>query len=292
MRNATRYHVDSTKGFDLEAIEFREIQPGSEIRESVGVVPMWSGVDMKAWDGAYAFRVRVDTRRPNATKVRERVRQMVEVELEHGAAIVGPKKRRELKALAEEELIFEAEIKMKMIEVYILGEDLLIGSASDSDVDRVVGLLRKVGIAPEPVFPWGQDVADGSSGREFLGRLSMSRGEELWINSVDGAVKINLPEGRVSATGSIGQVLSLLHNKPHEIISAKVILGMDAEGGEFHLDGFPWRIRGLSGRPILTPITPGANERAELGIAHAEDVLSIFHELDASYRKIMGEVAP
>ena len=80
------------EGPDFEAVAFHAIEPGSEVRERMGVVPFELEAPYEVGVGRWVFRVRIDRRRPDATAVRERVRELVRLEMEQsGAPFVGPK---------------------------------------------------------------------------------------------------------------------------------------------------------------------------------------------------------
>jgi len=108
------------EGPDFEAVSFLAIEPGSEVRERMGVVPFELDSPYEVGAGRWAFRVRIDRRRPDPTAVRERLRELVKSEMEQtGAPFVGPKKRKELKALAEQELLVGQRPSTRLVECVI-----------------------------------------------------------------------------------------------------------------------------------------------------------------------------
>ena len=94
---------------DFEPAAFREIMPGSQVRESVGFVPFEPEAPYEVGAQRWAFRVRIDRLKADPTGVRERLKQLVKTEMEQsGLPFVGSKKRKELRHLAEEELLVRA----------------------------------------------------------------------------------------------------------------------------------------------------------------------------------------
>ena len=88
---ATRFGVVARPTeIDFDSAAFREITPGSEVRRRVGFLPFEPGAPYEVGAARFAFRVRVDTVKPDPTAVRERVRGLIQAELEAtGSAFVG-----------------------------------------------------------------------------------------------------------------------------------------------------------------------------------------------------------
>ena len=89
----TRFNVVvPPEGPDFERARFWEIEPGSEVRERMGFVPFELDATYEAAQGRYVFRVRVDRIRPDATAVKERLRELMKTEMEAtGRTFVGSK---------------------------------------------------------------------------------------------------------------------------------------------------------------------------------------------------------
>src|SRR5262245_64606496 len=74
--SVTRFNaVAPPEGPDFDGISFRAIEPGSEVRERIGVVPFELDAGWEIGARRWAFRVRIDRRRPDPTAVRERLRE-------------------------------------------------------------------------------------------------------------------------------------------------------------------------------------------------------------------------
>ena len=99
----TRFNVVvPPEGPDFERARFWEIEPGSEVRERMGFVPFELDAPWEVAQGRYVFRLRIDRIRPDATAVKERLRELVKAEMEAtGKTFVGPKTRKKLRDLAE-----------------------------------------------------------------------------------------------------------------------------------------------------------------------------------------------
>src|SRR5262249_28018848 len=116
------------EGPDFEAVAFLALQPGAGVRGRVGVGPLELHAPYEGGQGRRAFRVRIDRRRPDATAVRERLRELVRLEMEQtGAPFVGPKKRKQLKTIAEHELLIGQRPSTRLVECVIDGPVLYIG---------------------------------------------------------------------------------------------------------------------------------------------------------------------
>src|SRR5688500_11941065 len=85
---------------DFERARFEEIPPASEVRERIGFVPFEPGAPYEVGTRRFAFRVRIDRRKPDPTAVRERLADLVRTEMEaSGRDWVGSKRKRELRQL-------------------------------------------------------------------------------------------------------------------------------------------------------------------------------------------------
>ena len=62
-------------GPDFERVRFFAIEPGSEVRERMGIVPFELDAPYEVGKGRWAFRVRIDRIKPDPTSVRERVKE-------------------------------------------------------------------------------------------------------------------------------------------------------------------------------------------------------------------------
>lgn len=236
--SVTRFHAAAPPEPDFERAAFREIPPGSEVRESVGFVPYEPEAPYEVGARRWAFRVRVDTLRPDPTAVRERVKELVRTEMEMtGAPSVGPKKRKKLRHLAEEELVVRAAPRSKVIECAIDGDTLYVGSTAKRYLGTVVLLLRQAGVESAPKAPWldrdlpeleseiveFRDEGQSVYGCRFLRALVGDM--DFMVEPETGRVKLATREARVTLAG---EVLSDLHryiDEGAEILSAKLLNG-------------------------------------------------------------------
>ena len=272
---------------DFDAARFTEIQPGSEVRERSGFVAMEPEAPYQVGHERFAFRVRQDQLKPDPTAVRERVKDLIRIELDTtGAGAVGPKKRKQLRELAEEELIVRSSPRSKIVEGLIDGETLYIASTAKSFLGTVLLLLRQVGVVVEPFAPW---TADGSGeeveselveirepghsvlGCRFLKALLEDR--ELLVEPVSGSVRLQTREARVSLTGAVLPELLRYVEQEVEILSAKLTTGEIT----FRLDGPSFRVTGLAIE------TERHDHWTELLDERVEKISAAFELLDAKY---------
>ena len=253
--SVTRFNLPvRPQEIDFDEAAFRAIAPGSEVRESVGFVPVEPEADYRVGAARWAFRVRVDRLRADPTTVRERVKQLVAAELEAtGAPFVGPKKRRQLKNLAEEELIVQSTPRSKIIECAIDGDVLYVASTAKGQLGQVVTLLRRVGVTADPKAPWvdRQDPDPDSDliemrepgesvlGCRFLNALLGDR--LLTFEPVSGRVVLQTRQAKVTLAGEVLPDLLRYAERGAEILSAKLTTGEVT----FRLDGPTWRVSSL-----------------------------------------------
>ncbi|HEX2254577.1 MAG TPA: hypothetical protein VHQ65_15010 [Thermoanaerobaculia bacterium] len=295
--SVTRYNVTARPAGPppLDEVAFREIDPASEVRESVGLLPFEPEADYQVGHDRYAFRLRVDKRRPDPTAVRERVRQLVAVELETtGVPFVGPKKRRALRELAEEEILPDTSPRTSIVECVLDGHVLYVGSTAKNTLGQVLTLLRKVGVSADPKTPWldrgepqtESDLVEmrepGASvlGCRFLAGLVGDR--EITFEPESGSVRLRTPEARVTLVGAILSDLIRYTERGVEVLSGKLTTGEVA----FRLDGPTWRISGLK-------VETGRHDHWwELLDERLEGIAAVFERLDAKYEELDPAAQP
>lgn len=254
--SVTRYRVP-VRPVELEfegPAAFREIPPGSEVRESIGFVPYEPGAEYEVGAARWAFRVRVDTLKPDPVMVRERVKQLVATEMEEsGKSFVGAHKLRQLKQLAEEELILGAVPTSKIVECALDGDVLYVGTTAKGQLGRVTTLLRKIGVAAQPKAPWvdreesdpaDEQLAGGEPGQSILGCrfLAALLGDPLLtFEPVDGRAVLQTERAKVSLTGQVTRDLVRYVEEGAEILSGRLTTGEIS----FNLDGTTWKVSGL-----------------------------------------------
>ena len=254
--SATRFQVVSLPAepdFDAEA--FREIAPGSEVRESIGFVPFEPGASWVAGTRRFAARVRLDKLAPDPTAVRERFRDLLQVEREEsGVAQVNPKKRRELKALAEEELIVRATPRSRIVETVVDGDVLHVATTANLHLGKILSLYRRIGVIADFKTPWNDlgepdaeseilDLGDpmkSAHGARFL--RDIIEDPEIRYEPVGGYVTLQTRYARVTLTGAILRDLYRYLEEDSEITSAKLI----TQHNTFRLDGLTFRLSGCN----------------------------------------------
>src|SRR6185295_5709944 len=152
----TRFNVAMpAEGPDFERARFWEIEPGSEVRERIGFVPFELDAPYEVGKGRYAFRVRIDRIRPDATAVKERLRELVKAELEAtGRPFAGAKTRRKLRELAEAESAMRQAPRTRILECCIDGPLLYVASTAKTHLGTVLTLLRQAGVEGDFKAPW------------------------------------------------------------------------------------------------------------------------------------------
>jgi hypothetical protein len=275
------------EGPDFERITFYAIEPGSEVRERAGVVPFESEAPFEIAKGRYAFRVRIDRRRPDATAVKERVRELVRTEMEAtGAPFVGPKTRKRLRELAEQELLAGQAPKVKIVECLLDGALLHVNSTAKTILGTVQTLLRQAGVATDFKAPWLDEApeADETSsivlpkepGESVLGcrflKLLLEE-PEVMVEPEAGSVRLMTRDARISLTGGVLPELFHYLEQGAEILSAKLFVGT-----------IPLRFEALSYRLQALKLEPVQTEHWTLDLdARLEQINGVWELLDGKY---------
>lgn len=279
---------------DFERAAFREIPPGSELRESAGFVPFEPGEAYRVGDARWFFRLRVDRVRPDATAVRERVRQLVAAEREAtGADFVGPKKRRRLREMAEEELAMRTSPRSAIVEGALDGDWVWIGTTAKSRIGTVLQLLRRIEVIADYTAPWierdepeaesalieitepGQSVA----GCRFLRELVGDR--EVMVEPESGSVRLQTAEAKVGLTGAVLNELHRYLERGAEPLAAKLVTGE----ASFRFDALSYRVAGLKVE------TARHGHWTELLDERLERIAAVFEMLDRKYGELMAKAA-
>ncbi len=290
--SVTRYNVLACPSeLDFAPAEFREISPGSSIREAVGFVPFEPEAAYEVGASRWAFRVRIDKLKADPTAVRERCKQLIKTELEEsGLPFVGAKKRKELRHLAEEELIVKQVPKSTMIECCLDGKLLWIGSTAKAYLGTVILLLRRIGVQSEPKTPWHDqglpeaysdivettDQAESVHGCHFLRELLGDR--DFLYEPESGRVRLATHDARIGLTGGVLPELHRYIQKGAEVLAGKLLSGETT----FTLDGPTFR---LSGVKVAAVKTPHWSEALDVRLAQIE---GIYDRLDAKFKQLMA----
>jgi hypothetical protein len=284
------------EGPDFDAVAFSAIEPGSEVRERLGVVPFELGAPYEIGARRWAFRVRIDRRRPDANAVRERVRELVQLEREQsGAPFVGPKKRKELKAIAEHELLVGQRPSTRLVECVLDGSLLYIASTAKAHLGAVLTLLRQAEVAAEWKAPWLDEApeADESSdivvpkepGQSVLGcrfLKALLEDPEVLVEPETGSVRLATREARVTLAGGVLNDLYRYVEEGAEILSAKILLGT-----------IPIRFDALSYRLASLALEPVKDEHWTLELdRRLEQIAGVWELLDGKYAAVKERLGP
>ena len=290
----TRFHVPASPDEPaFEEAAFVEIAPGSEVRERAGFVPMEPEAPYEVGARRYAFRVRIDKLRPDPTAVTERLKQLIRTELDlSGAAFVGAKKKRQLKQLAEEELILKATPRSKIIECCLDGEMLYVASTAKAYLGQVTELLRKVGLLAELKTPWldrqdpdieseivtPKEPGESVLGCRFLKALVGDR--EVMIEGEAGNVRLMTAEARINLSGAVLPHLHRYLERGAEILGAKVITAENT----FRFEALSYRVNGLR-------IETERHEHwIELLDERLEKIAAVYDLLDRKYEELFDQM--
>lgn len=287
----TRFNaIVPPEGPDFDRVSFYQIDPGSEVRERAGIVPFEPEAPFEIAQGRYAFRVRVDRRKPDATAVKERVKELVRAEMEAtGAPFVGPKTRKRLRELAEQELLFHQAPKVKIVECVLDGSLLYVTTTAKSFLGIVEALLRQAGVAVDFKAPWldeAPEVDENSSivlprepGESVLGcrflRLLLED-PEVMVEPEAGSVRLMTRDARISLAGGVLPELFRYLEQGAEILSAKLFLGT-----------IPLRFEALSYRLQGLKLEPVQEEHWTLEIeARLHQIAEVWEQLDGKYNAL------
>lgn len=281
-------------GPDFDAVSFRAIEPGSEVRERMGMVPFELDAPYEVAQGRWAFRVRVDRRRPDPTAVRERLRELVKTEMEvTGAPFVGPKKRKQLRELAEAELVMREAPKTRIVECVLDNGLLYVASTAKTVLGTVLTLLRQAEVATDYKAPWLDEapevdemsdiVVPKEPGQSVLGCRFLKlllEDPEVMVEPEAGSVRLATREAKVNLTGGVlGELFRYIEDGA-EILSAKMFVGQVP----FRFDALSWRLNGLKLEPVK-------NEHWTVDLdQRLEQIANVFDLLDAKYEALKGRL--
>jgi len=294
--SVTRYNVVvPVEGPDFERAAFHEIEPGSEVRERAGFVPFELDAPYEVGKGRWAFRVRVDRLRPDATAVRERVRELVKAEMEAtGAPFVGAKGRRRLRDLAEQELLRRQAPRTTIVECCIDGALLYVGTTAKSWLGTVQTLLRQAGVAAELKAPWLDEAPEADEASDVV--LPSEPGEsvlgcrflkalldepEVMVEPEKGNVRLVTHEARITLTGGVLRELFRYLEEGAEILSAKLLLGPTA----LRFDALSYRLQSVKLEPVRAE-----HWTIELD-QRLEQLAAVWEQLDAKYAALRDRLA-
>ena len=289
----TRFNIVSKpESINFESAAFRLIQPGSNITESMGFVSFEIDEPFEVGHERFAFRVRIDKINVDSTMVKERLRELIKAEIERGER-VGPKKKKMLKELAEDEILARSTPRSKVIESVMDGSILYVGSTSKGHIGAILALLQKVGVEVEFKTPWldkgleeePNDIVDlkepGQSlyGCRFLKALLNE--EEFFVEPEKGSIKLaTTSNAKVTLAGEVLGELDRYIEEGAELLSAKLLFN------EIPLtfDGLAYRINSLKLETVK------AEHWTELLDERMELLKGVWEKLDELYDKLMTGV--
>jgi len=221
---------------DFSPFEFKELQPGSAIRERAGFLPYELGEEYLIGHEKWGFRVRMDKVTPDSTLLKERYRALLKTE-EEQVGPPSPKVKKDLRKLAEDEILSKTLPRCQIVECLIENGIVYIGSTSNNHLDIITGLLKKIEIEVEYKAPWidlGQDmdsplVSTNNPGESVLGCHFLKKLidlPEVLVEPEKGSVKLITSEGvRIGAGGYVLGELNRFLDEGAEPLTAKLIIG-------------------------------------------------------------------
>jgi hypothetical protein len=270
---------------DFEQARFEPIGRGSEERMSSGFSPFRLGSGYRIGDERWAFRIRIDRLRPDATRIRERLRELVRDELEAGEESVGPTRRRELRKQAAEEIVSVTSPSTTILECCLDDDVLYVASTAAARLGIVAEQLRRIGVEIAPKTPWthrGDEFEspvavlpeDSSVGGRMMAELVGDT--VLNIEPDDGRVKLRSRDTEITLRGVV--IHDLLYFLEHgaEIVSAKMV----AEEATFDFDVESFRITNMS-----IAAEPSDDWQRQLN-RRLETISEVFEILDMKYYEL------
>lgn len=293
--SVTRFNVMvPPEGPDFERARFWAIEPGSEVRERMGFVPFEIDAPYEVGSRRWAFRVRIDKIRPDATAVRERVRELIKAEMEAtGRPFVGSKTRKKLRELAESELAMGQAPRTKIIECCINDTILYVASTAKTYLGTVLTLLRQAGVEGDFKAPWLDEAPEADERSDFV--IPREPGQsvlgcrflrvlleepEVMVEPETGSVRLATREARVTLAGAVLHDLFRYLEEGAEILSAKIHVGQAL----MRFDALSYRVNGLKLEPVK-------NEHWTVDLdQRLEQIAGIFEVLDEKYRALKDKM--
>lgn len=287
--SCTRFNVLSVpEAVDFTAVPFHGIQPGSERRESVGIVPYELEEPFEIGASQWGFRVRFDRLRVDSTLLKERCRELIKLESQQ-VGYPSRSKIKALKMLAEEELLAESKPVTQIIECFMDRSTLLVGSTAKRSLGTLCAELKKCGVEVAPKTPW-LDAGQEEEGESFVDPKdpvqsvlgcrflrSLLDDPEVFLEGHRGHVKLATRDGgEVVIKGAVGPDLDKHFAEDSEILAAKLVL----DKLTFTLDALSFQIKGLR-MPSLR-----SEHWSELLKARVEPIQELWTYLDEKYHQI------
>lgn len=278
---------------EFDDFAFEEILPGSTVRERVGFLPFEPGAQYQIGRHRWAFRVRIDTLKPDATAVQEHLKVLIRAEKEAtGTPFVHPRKKRTLKQLAEEELLLKATPRSRVVECCLDDHALWIGTTAKTHIGTVLGQLYQLGIVSDFKTPWMEsgdegplsEIIDASEpwqsvlGCRFL-RLLLED-PDVAVEPENGAVRLATRDARITLTGAVMTDLLRYVERGAEILNVK----MATNDATFRFDAVNFRLGALR-------VETGSHEHwEELLDERLEKIEAVHDLLDRKYAALRPRV--
>jgi len=254
--SVTRFNVAyPAEGPDFERARFWAIEPGSEVRERIGFIPFEIDAPWEVGSRRWAFRVRVDRIRADATALKERIKELVKAEMEAtGAPFVGSKTRKKLRELAEHELCSRQAPSTHIVECCIDDAILHVGSTAKTYLGIILTLLRQAGVEADFKAPWLDEAPETDEasdvvipkepGQSVLGcrfLRALLEEPEVMVEPETGSVRLATREAKISLTGAV------LHDLFHHLAEGAEMLAAKIHVGPvlMRFDALSYRINGL-----------------------------------------------
>ena len=291
----TRFNVVvPPEGPDFERARFWQIEPGSEVRERMGFVPFELDAAYEVAKGRYVFRVRVDRIRPDATAVKERLRELIRTEMEAtGKTFVGSKTRKKLRELAEAESASRQAPRTSIVEAVIDGAVLYVASTAKTWLGTVLALLRQAGVEGDFKAPWLDEAPETDErsdvvlpkepGQSVLGcrfLRALLDESDVMVEPETGSVRLATREARVTLAGAVLHDLIRYLEEGAEILNAKIHVGPVL----MRFDALSYRLSGMKLEPVK-------NEHWTIDLdQRLEQIAAIFETLDGKYTALKEKI--
>jgi len=290
--SCTRFNIIGLPDeIDFESQAFQALRAGSAIKERAGFVPFELEEPYVIGTQRWAFRVRIDKVTADRTLVIERYRELLKVE-EAEVGPPSPKTKRDLRKLAEEEIESRTAPRSRIFECIIDQGVLYAATTTNSQLDILVNLLKKVGVSVEYKAPWvelGQEetssIVDSSNpGESVLGCQFLKKILEdptVYVEPQKGSARLITPEGtKVSLSGTVIGELNRYLDEGAELLSAKLIV-----------NEIPIRFVGLSYQISGMKVESFHGDHwTEVLDERMEPIMSMWQLLDEKYIEVMNSV--
>jgi hypothetical protein len=228
--------------------------------------------------------------------VRERLRELVAAEREAtGAPYVGPKKRKELRELAERELIVHQAPRIHVVECVLDGPILYVGTTAKVWLGLVLALLRQAEVGADWKAPWLDEAPEADElseivvpkepGQSVLGcrfLRALLEDPEVMVEAESGSVSLATREARVTLAGGVLNELFRYLEDGAELLAAKI-----------HLGAVPLRFDALSYRLSGVKLEAVREDHWTLALdARLEQLAAVWEQLDQKYAAVKERLGP